>query len=521
MWTLPSLPCALPTTKIPDSPDLEYVKTSVVSALQRGLSQLDFVPDAVWRDHFAMTGTIRTFYSARSIAASWEETSKIVKPSLFHVKGTPRIVRIGSNAWIDVTFQFETEGPPAMVCEGVASVVPETRDGQWKIWVLRSLADQLKFHPSVDKLEPMRTTTFLNGVNSTFDKNGANGVNGVNRVDTAHNEWAQHFDVVILGGGQAGLATGGRLQALGASYVVLEKQANVGDSWKTRYDSTKLHTIREFGHLPFERTFTDPPYPEYLTKDHLAEGYQNWAAKYNINIWLSTTLLAGEWDEGKEIWKLKISQKGQELTITSLFFVFAGGAGSQIPTSPIYEGREAFGGTALHSCQYKNPGPWAGKHGVVVGTGNTAHDVAEDMLAAGLASVTMIQRSPTFVLPAEYYADSQRPYYNKDTPTELADRMAFTGPLAVGRLIQKSVFEQKAKQEPERFARLERAGFKLDREGELMKCLMERFGGYYMDVGCSKKISDGEVSVIPNHPSFSTQLCIDHLFTFCPRLDQA
>ncbi|KIX01020.1 uncharacterized protein Z518_10086 [Rhinocladiella mackenziei CBS 650.93] len=79
----------------------------------------------------------------------------------------------------------------------------------------------------------------------------------------------------------------------------------------------------------------------------------------------------------------------QEIGRHRLLFVFAGGAGSQIPVAPAYENRGAFKGTALHSVEYRNPDAWAGKHGIVIGTGNTAHDTVEDMLSAGLASVTV------------------------------------------------------------------------------------------------------------------------------------
>ncbi|KIX01021.1 uncharacterized protein Z518_10087 [Rhinocladiella mackenziei CBS 650.93] len=78
------------------------------------------------------------------------------------------------------------------------SVIPAETEGPWKICVIRTVADELKSHPSVDT--PRRASS-------------APG---------------QHFDVVILGGGQSGLTAGGRLQVLGASYVIIERQANVG-----------------------------------------------------------------------------------------------------------------------------------------------------------------------------------------------------------------------------------------------------------------------------------------------------
>ncbi|GME31059.1 dimethylaniline monooxygenase (N-oxide forming) [Neofusicoccum parvum] len=57
----------------------------------------------------------------------------------------------------------------------------------------------------------------------------------------------------------------------------------------------QLEVVREFSHLPFERTFPDS-YPEFLTRLHLAEAYKEWAKRYDINMKLSTKLLSGSWD---------------------------------------------------------------------------------------------------------------------------------------------------------------------------------------------------------------------------------
>jgi hypothetical protein len=80
-------------------------------------------------------------------------------------------------------------------------------------------------------------------------------------------------------------------------------------------------------------------------------------------------------------------------------------------------------------------------------------------------------------------------------PIEVADRLFFTGPQVVGRLMGNQMLHGKARKEPERFDALEKAGFKLDREGELSWYLFERFGGHYMDVGTSAKISNGLVRI--------------------------
>jgi hypothetical protein len=85
--------------------------------------------------------------------------------------------------------------------------------------------------------------------------------------------------------------------------------------------------------------------------------------------------------------------------------------------------------------------------------------------------------------------------YNSNVPTELADRLYFSGPAALGRIMSGMVLRKKAAQEPERFDALEKAGFLLDRDGDMIYQIFQRFGGHYMDVGTSQKISSGLVSL--------------------------
>lgn len=83
---------------------------------------------------------------------------------------------------------------------------------------------------------------------------------------------------------------------------------------------------------------------------------------------------------------------------------------------------------------------------------------------------------------------------NDHTPLETSDRTLFAGPLAVSRLTTMAALNTQAEAEPERFAALERAGFRTERYGDLVGLLSERFGGHYIDVGASAKIAQGLVS---------------------------
>jgi hypothetical protein len=188
------------------------------------------------------------------------------------------------------------------------------------------------------------------------------------------------------------------------------------------------------------------------------------------------------------------------------------GGGGQIPKMPTYPDFVLFScptfltplhtnktskslnkGTALHSVSFKNASSWKDKHGIVIGSANIGHDIAEDMLASGLRSVTMVQRSPTYVVPAEYIGDVIKHSYNADVPTVVADQASWSMPYPVLAQLYNGNVRHRSSMEPERFDALEKAGFKLERNGQLAVHIFERFGGHYLDVGASKKIVDGKV----------------------------
>ncbi|KAF4259508.1 hypothetical protein KXV22_009497 [Aspergillus fumigatus] len=415
---LPSLLDALPSAIIPDDVDVASIASSFANSLAR-LSASDFAEVAIWRDCFALTGTLRTFYTPRTVSEVYRNRCLARRAQLFIVQADEaHVVRISpSCSWIDVPFRFEANASPAACCSGA---------------------------------------------------------------------------------GHSGLNVAGRLKALGASYLVIDKNPRVGDNWRLRYDSAKLHTIRDYSHLPFERNFAHIDH-EWLTKDDLAEGFAAWAEKYRIRIWTRSELQSGTWDDSHAQWTLKVRQTtaGSKLIkiLTCRHVVLATGGPCNKPHKPFYPGEERFKGVVQHSARYHNARNWKGQRGVVVGTANTAHDVAEDMLDAGMASVTMVQRSRTYVLPQEYLTKVWKQILNDHTPLETSDRTLFARPLAVSRLITMAALNSQAEAEPERFAALERAGFRTERYGDLISLLSERFGGHYLDTGASAKIGQGLIKV--------------------------
>ena len=221
MSKLVDFPTSLPTIPIPNQTNAAEIVASFAQRLER-LEIHDFKDDAVWRDTFALTGTSRTFYTSSSITAAWHETIKRAKAGSFIIdeKGTHIVRSPFGPHWIQARFCFETKWIPQTTCTGLVTLVLVS-DGEWRIWTLRTILEQLKGQPNVDVLER---------------------VNGSAKLTNGHSEKSK-FDCIIIGGGQAGLSQGGRLKALGISYVVLDKYQEVGDNWRLRYESARCKSL--------------------------------------------------------------------------------------------------------------------------------------------------------------------------------------------------------------------------------------------------------------------------------------
>lgn len=126
-------------------------------------------------------------------------------------------------------------------------------------------------------------------------------------------------------------------------------------------------------------------------------------------------------------------------------------------------------------------------------TENSAHDVAEDMVDAELSSVTLVQRSPTAILPYKYFKTLHQPRYNKDSNIEESDRAEWGMPAPILGVVSSTMFKKLYSQDPEPFDGLNKVGFRAELPNILK--IHERSGGHYLDVGCSQKIIDGKVKV--------------------------
>lgn len=472
-YVLETLPVHLPAANFDDSIDIESIARPIIQSLP-SLSAHSLSTEPIWRDVLALTGTLRTIYSADAICDAWLETCATRQARDFaYQPGSGRISRPDKSiGWIHVAFTFNVTASPAAECHGYLALVFGS-DGQWKIWTIRTVLEQLVGCSNVDVLpDRSHQNHITNGINGVHEN--SNKMNG-----DSHFKSSFDYDVVIAGAGQAGLSTAGRLQALGVNYLVLETHPRVGENWATRYESAKLHTPKDYSQLPFARIFSSE-YQEYLDKHDLVRGYKEFIHRFGIDKHISwnTTLTQGQWNG--ETWTLQILRSGKQETLSCRHVVLAVGSGGQVPLMPNLPGREYFQGQVLHSVDYHSADSWKGKKGIVVGTANTAHDVVSDMVEAGLQTTTMVQRGRTYVLPVEYFKAISDRIYNGKSRMEDVDREQHSQPQAVSRLLAMNSLNRMASQQPQRFDALERAGFKVERYGDIVSLSRSFFSSIFV-----------------------------------------
>ncbi|KAM0718271.1 hypothetical protein Q7P37_006603 [Cladosporium fusiforme] len=460
-------PATLPQEHIPDDIETDSIAAAALPKLLN-LEVVHLADNVIWRDCLALSGTFRTFYGQDAVAKTWRYLCKKASiQNLAVTANSPTVLRFGPKAcWLQVGFTFGTDGACPAKCSGSLGLVPY--QGSWKIWLITTVLEQPHGFLDVDKLEPGPPETNDNAC----------------------------LDCVVVGAAVAGLSMAGRLKSLGLSYVVLEQHANVGDIWtKARYESVKLHTSRDYNQLPGQpKTFTaDDPY--YLDASDIARGFQRYVDTFGINVSTNTTVFGAKFDVPSKIWTISAVRDGERLTVTARHLILATGARGSNPITPTYSDRASYQGDVVHAIDWKNATPWAGKKGIVIGSANSAHDIIADMVRANFSSVTLVQRSKTFVLPATTFSALVDPVYNAETPCEVSDRIMMNNPLPVQRLIAMEGIRACADLNPAYYDRLEAQGYLVERYGDLWGLIYGREGGHFFDVGSGELIADGSVKV--------------------------
>jgi putative flavoprotein involved in K+ transport len=430
------------------------------------------------RDLLALSWDIRTFEGSQSIREFLGGVAPLVKPARFTVSEEPTIVDGITEAWV----QFET---------ATALCVGRLRLRRGKAWTLLTVADQLKgFEESVGKKRPFGTEhDAMPGRVTWQDK--------LRRRDEMLGKSEQPY-VVVIGGGQAGLSLGARLNQLDVPVLVIDRLAKPGDTWRSRYRSLCLHDPVWYDHMPYLQ-FPDT-WPVFTPKEKMGDFLESYAKLLEIPFWGNTIAQHATFDEARKEWTLQVEREGQPLTLRPKHIVFATGL-SGFPAMPSFPGAEDFQGEQHHSSAHPGPDGWRGKKAVVIGSNNSAHDICAALWEEG-ADVTMLQRSSTLVVKSNTVFElAVKDLYSEEAfesgmTVEKADLIQASLPFRVLTELSKPLYEHIRQRDAAFYRGLAEAGFQLDfgedGSGLWMK-YMRRGSGYYIDVGASQLIIDGKI----------------------------
>ena len=241
-----------------------------------------------------------------------------------------------------------------------------------------------------------------------------------------------------------------------------------------------------------------PNWPAYIPKDKIAGWFEAYAESMELNYWAATEFEGGAYDDEAERWSVVLRRTdGSKRKMHPRHVVLATGV-SGIPNLPDIPTLRNFSGKVLHSSQYDDGEAWKGKNVLVIGSGNSGHDIAQDLHSSG-ANVTLVQRSSTLIVNVEPSAQLPYALYDEGPSLEDCDLITTSIPLSVAKRSHILLTEQAKNLDKDLLDALERKGFKLDfgedGTGWQFKYLT-RGGGYYFNVGCSDLIVKGEIGLV-------------------------
>jgi cation diffusion facilitator CzcD-associated flavoprotein CzcO len=444
-----------------------------------------FLPDCHWRDVLALTWTIQTLGGRDTVVSALKRCATRARPKAFRIaenRTPPRRVTRAGTATIEAILAFETDGG---WCDAVVRLIED--DGAPKAWTLLTALDQIKGHE-----EQFGRTRHQ-------DKVYSRDFRGPNWLDQrrASAEYADRDPaVLVVGGGQAGLSIAARLTQLQVDTLIVDRWPRIGDNWRRRYHALVLHNQTHVNHLPYMPF--PPTWPNYIPKDKIASWFEAYVESQDLNYWTGIDFEGGSYDPAQGRWTVTLRRAdGTMRRLRPSHVVMATGA-SGIPAVPDIPALKNFGGTVMHSSQYEDGEAWKGKAALVIGTGNSGHDIAQDLHSAG-ANTTLVQRGSTMVVQVEPSAQLPYALYDEGPPLEDCDLITVSVPLALSRKSHIAMTEQAKKLDQALLEGLTHRGFRLDfgddGAGWQFKYLT-RGGGYYFNVGCSDLVVKGEVGLI-------------------------
>lgn len=449
-----------------------------------------FAVDSFWRDLVAFTWNIKTVEGRDQIAGMLRARLADTTPSGFRTREPATADGDVTSAFIE----FET-------ATGRGSGHLRLRGDEG--WTLLTTLQELKGH------EERKGATRVLGAVHGSDPDPRSWAEKRAEEEATLGREKQPY-VLVIGGGQGGIALGARLRQLGVPSIVVDKHDRPGDQWRGRYKSLCLHDPVWYDHLPYLPFPAN--WPVFAPKDKVGDWLEFYTKVMEVPYWSRTECLSATYDSEAGRWTVEVNRDGERLTLHPTQLVLATGMSGK-PSIPRLPGQDIFAGEQHHSSQHPGPDRYAGKKVVVVGSNNSAHDICKALYENGV-DVTMLQRSSTHVVKSDSLMElglgdlySERAVAAGMT-TEKADLTFASLPYAIMADFQRPIYDAIRVRDKDFYDRLEAAGFELDfgddDSGLFMKYL-RRGSGYYIDVGACELVADGSIKLAHGQVSHLTE----------------
>ena len=175
------------------------------------------------------------------------------------------------------------------------------------------------------------------------------------------------YDTIVIGGGQAGLATGYYLKEQQQKFVILDASERIGDSWRKRWDSLRLFTTARYSSLP-GMPFPAPPH-HFPTKDDMADYLELYAAQCKLPVQTSTRVDRLYRKNGRFVVMAGDQQFEADNVIVAM-------SNWQKPNVPTFADELDASIVQMHSSEYKNPSQLKDGNVLVVGAANSGAEIA-------------------------------------------------------------------------------------------------------------------------------------------------
>ncbi|OQV06668.1 hypothetical protein CLAIMM_11209 [Cladophialophora immunda] len=486
---------SLPTSdtlgvEIPSDCDAQKEAEGVVQRLSEVMERGDaqgftdaFLEHGVWRDKLSFTWDYRTFNFRPAILKAATDLFPTTRATNFKfLKPAPNVARpFADFAQLQFVVSFETE---LVIASAVINSVL-TKEG-WKIYTMHTVAEQLKQFPEIAPADGHMTGPI------SWENQRAKDVDAANP------------EVLIIGGGQNGLALSARCKALGMDSLIIERNEEVGDVWKKRYEYLSLHFPHWADDLPY---FAYPKHWPTYTPAQKQGLYMEWyASALELNVWTKSSVIKAEQDnEGN--WTVVINKEGKETrTLHPKQLVMATSL-CGVPMMPVIPGMTDFkGGVLRHSTAHDSSRDFVGKKVCVVGSSSSAFDTAFDCSRRGI-DVTLLQRSPTYIMSLTHSVPrmigNYAPDANGNRPDlEEQDRLFFATPIGPGEELAKRNAKILEDLDRPLLDGLNNRGLRTWRgqRGTGNSTLGQtRNGGFYFDAGACEHIINGKIKVEPGY----------------------